>query len=56
MHGVKIQSVSRKLVDQTHLYILNNTVKVIPYILQHIDETKSTHSLHIDATHCIKRL
>ena len=41
VRGVKIQSVSRKLVDQAHLYILNNTVEVIPYITQHIDETKS---------------
>ena len=37
VRGVKIQSVSRKLVDQAHLYILNNTVEVIPYITQHID-------------------
>jgi len=43
VRGVKIQSVSRKLVDQAHLYILNNTVEVIPYITQHIDETKSAH-------------
>ncbi|XP_027936218.1 uncharacterized protein LOC114191244 [Vigna unguiculata] len=43
VRGVKIQSVSRKLVDQAHLYILNNIVEVIPYITQHIDETKSAH-------------
>ena len=43
MHGVKIQSVSKKLVDQAHLYMLNNTVEVNPYITQHIDETKSAH-------------
>jgi len=40
---VKIQSVNRKLFDQVHLYILNNTVEVIPYISQHIHEMKSTH-------------
>jgi len=43
LRGVKIQSVSIKLIDQAHLYILNNIVEVIPYILQHIDETKSAH-------------
>ena len=43
VRGVKIQSVSRKEVDQAHLYILNNTVEVIPYISQHIDEMKSAH-------------
>ena len=43
VRGVKIQSVSRKEVDQAHLYVLNNTVEVIPYISEHIDEIKCTH-------------
>jgi len=40
---VKIQSVSRREVNQAHLYTLNNIVEVIPYILEHIDEMKSAH-------------
>jgi len=40
---VKIESVSKKEVDQAHLYILNNIVEVIPYISQHIDEMKFAH-------------
>ena len=40
---MKIQSVSKKEVDQAHFYILNNIVEVIPYISQHIDEMKSAH-------------
>jgi len=40
---VKIQSVNRKEVDQAQLYILNNTVEMIPYISQHIDEIKFAH-------------
>jgi len=36
--GVKIESVSRKEVYKIHLYVLNNIVEVIPYILQNINE------------------
>jgi len=43
VQGVNIQSVSRKEVYQAHLYILNNTIEVIPYISQHIDEMKYAH-------------
>lgn len=32
---VKIENVCRKEVDQTHLYILNNIVGVIPYFTTH---------------------
>ncbi|XP_047148938.1 uncharacterized protein LOC124821138 [Vigna umbellata] len=43
VRGVRIESVSGKEVNQEHLYILNNTEDVIPYISQHIDEIKSAH-------------
>ena len=32
---MKIESVNRKEVDQANLYVLNNTIEVIPYISQH---------------------
>jgi len=35
LHGVNIVSKSRSKVLQTHLYILNNTDEVIPYIETH---------------------
>ena len=35
LHGVNIVSKSRSEVLQTHLYILNNTEEVIPYIEAH---------------------
>ena len=43
VRGVKIQIVSRKEVDQVHLYILKHIVEVISYISQHINEMKSAH-------------
>jgi len=43
VRGVKIQSVSRKLIDQAHLYILNNTVV-------HLKQHCRSDSLHF-ATH-----
>ncbi|XP_047178785.1 uncharacterized protein LOC124845689 [Vigna umbellata] len=43
VRGVRIESVSGREVNQAHLYILNNTEDVIPYISQHIDEIKSAH-------------
>ncbi|XP_029126273.1 uncharacterized protein LOC114915575 [Cajanus cajan] len=41
--SLKIRTVSRTEVDQAHLYILNNTDEVIPYISEHIDEIKIAH-------------
>ncbi|KAG2405345.1 uncharacterized protein HKW66_Vig0046000 [Vigna angularis] len=41
VRGVTIQSVSRKQIDQAHLYVLNNTVDVIPYISDHVNEVKA---------------
>ena len=41
--NVKIRNVSQKEVEQAHLYILNNTDEVIPYISQHINEIKASH-------------
>ncbi|WVY97346.1 hypothetical protein V8G54_029497 [Vigna mungo] len=43
VRGVRIESVGGKEVNQAHLYILDNTKDVIPYISQHIDEIKSAH-------------
>ncbi|BAU01067.1 hypothetical protein VIGAN_11022300 [Vigna angularis var. angularis] len=43
VRGVRIQSVSRKEVDQAHLYILNNIIDVIPYISEHVNEIKASH-------------
>ena len=42
-YGVRIQHVSRQEVDQAHLYILNNTDDVIPYISEHVNEIKASH-------------
>lgn len=43
MTGQKIVMVSRKELDQAHLYVLNNDSEVDFYILKHIDILKSDH-------------
>ncbi|WVZ08611.1 hypothetical protein V8G54_021957 [Vigna mungo] len=41
--NVKVRVVVRQEVDQAHLYILNNTDDVIPYISEHVNEIKASH-------------
>ena len=38
--GFNVVTMTRHELSQAHLYVLNNTVEVIPYILQHEGQTK----------------